>query len=182
MTRSRTISCIGAALALSLCAPAAAAEPDPADAPPAPLFEAVTACRAVADTAARLACYDRTVAALAAAEAGREVVVLDRAGMRKTRERLFGINMPQVRLFGRSDTVEDADVVQQISSTIKAMAIAPDGLPVFLLADGGRWKQTDGRNVFPRVGHTITIKHGILNKYTASINGRAGVRVIRLLD
>lgn len=144
-----------------------------------PVFEDVRQCRSIADATERLACYDRTIAALETARESREVVIVDRATIRQTRDGLFGISLPNLKLL---DGDEDADAVREITSSLKAIGTANDGLPIYLLQQGGKWKQTDGRNVYPKVGQSITIRRGALNKYTASINGRAGVRVIRILD
>ena len=127
----------------------------------------------------RLACFDRTVGEMASATAEKELVILDRATMRETRKGLFGFNLPKLKLFGGGD--EDArDEVKQIDSTITGIRSAKDGLPVFTIEEGARWKQTDGRNIFPKVGQKITIKAAALGSYMASIEGRAGVRVMRL--
>lgn len=180
---TRKLAALGVAL---LLAPVAAStnakdrEKTPAEAPA--VFREAVDCKAIADATARLACYDRTVAALEAARSARDLVIIDRATMRETRQGLFGISLPKLKLFGGDGDDDDADMVREITSTIKAIGTANDGLPIYLLAEGGKWKQTDGRNVFPKVGHPITIRLGTLNKYTASINGRSGVRVIRLLN
>lgn len=173
----RAIS-IGLIAVLAVATPALAKDKDDKVAPP-PVYQAVVDCRTIGDAAQRLACYDRTVEVMAGATAEKELVILDRATMRETRRGLFGFNLPSLKLFG-GGSEDERDEVKQIDSTISGIRSAKDGLPVFTIEDGARWKQTDGRNVFPKVGQKITIKAAALGSYMASINGRAGVRVMRL--
>ena len=167
----------GLALAL-IAAPAAAKDKDKAVAPPA-IYQAVVDCRALADPAQRLACFDRTVGEMAKAGEAKDLVVLDRQTMRETRKGLFGFNLPKLKLFGGGDD-DDRDEVKEIESTIAGLRTADDGMPVMTIADGARWKQTEGRNVFPKVGDPIRIKKATLGSYMANVNKRAAVRVTRL--
>lgn len=169
------------ALALAALTAVPAAAKDKAPAPSPPVYQAVVDCRAIDDASERLACFDRTVGEMAKAGEAKELVVIDRATMRETRKGLFGFNLPKLKLFGGGD--EDArDEVKEIDSTITGLRSAKDGLPIYTIEDGARWKQTDGRNVFPRIGQKIKIKRAALGSYVASIDGRAGVRVMRLAE
>ena len=163
--------------ALAAASPAFAKE-KPIAAPP-PVYQAVVDCRGIADAAQRLACFDRTVGEMAKAGEDKDLVVLDRETMREARKGLFGFSLPKLKLFGGGDE-DERDVVREIESTIAGIRSAKDGLPVYTIADGARWKQTDGRNLFPKVGQKIKIKAAALGSYMASIEGRAGVRVMRL--
>ena len=159
--------------------PALAKDKDKPAAPPA-VYQAVVDCRGIADAAQRLACFDRTVGEMAQAGEAKDLVVIDRETMRETRRGLFGFSLPKIRLFGGGE--DDKDQIREIESTIAGIRSAKDGLPVFTIADGARWKQTDGRNLFPKVGQKIRIKAASLGSYMASIEGRAGVRVMRLSE
>lgn len=143
-----------------------------------PVFEAVVNCRALASDAERLACYDQSVAALAAAREKQDIVVADRATIRETKKGLFGFTLPKLRLFGGAE--RDSDDVKEIESTISAVRDTADGMAILTLADGARWKQTDGGNTFARPGHSIRIKRGTLGSYLASIDKGAYIRVVRL--
>lgn len=145
-------------------------------APPA-VYQAVIDCEAMQDAAERLACFDRSVAALKTATRDRQVVVVDRGTMREARKGLFGLSLPRIKLFGGDDETEE---VTAIDSTIASVRMAPDGLPIFVLEDGARWKQTEGRNVFAKSGHAIHIKRAAMGSFMANIAKRPGVRVIRL--
>lgn len=161
-------------LALLFGAPAMAQ--DPARPVQPQVFQAVVDCRTLTDSAARLACYDAKVAELAGAAEAKQVLVVDRATTEKTKRGLFGLSLPKIKLFGDNDDVE----IEKIESTITAVSSARDGSVIFVLTDGARWKQTDGRDTFAKAGQKIEIAKGSLGSFFARINGQSGVRVIRL--
>jgi hypothetical protein len=174
----RTLSCISL-LALVL-GPVPASAKEKSDLPQQlpPVFEAVVNCRALTVDSERLACYDRSVAALASAREKQDIVVADRATIRETKKGLFGFTLPKLRLFGGAE--RDGDEVKEIESTIAAVRETADGMGVFTLADGARWKQTDGGATFAKPGVAIRIKRGTLGSYLASIGKGAFIRVVRL--
>ena len=67
------------------------------------VIERITACRTIAASAERLACFDREVAALEAAADAREIAVVDREQVRRTRRSLFGLRLPDLGIFGDDD-------------------------------------------------------------------------------
>lgn len=140
----------------------------------------LTACRQVTGDAERLACYDRQVAALEAAAAAREIAVVDRAQIRRTRRTLFGLTLPDLGIFGGdSDEGEDGAAVNEINSTIRSARTGADGRMRYALEDNSVWAQTEGRVGFPRAGEAIRIRRGPLGSFIANIAGRPAVRVIR---
>ena len=170
-----------AAAALLVASPALAQDDD--DAPTrVPLIQQLYDCRAVAEPTARLACFDRQVAAMETAETARDIRIVDREGVRRTRRGLFGFSLGNINIFG-DDNDEDeveAEQVTQIDSTITSISTNGDGKYVFRLANEQRWLQTDPpRGRGPQVGMTITIRRGTLGSYLASINDRPAVRVLR---
>lgn len=171
-------ACFGAAIAiLAPAGLAQAADRDLSTAPP-PIYQALLDCRPIQDPAARLQCYDAGVAAMAEATVKKDLVVVDRTTIRETKRGLFGISLPKLKLFGGNDDEE----VNQIESTIVATASSRDGLSVFVLADGSRWQQTDGRFTYPKVGQRIVVMRGALGSFLAKVNGQAAVKVVRLLN
>ncbi len=177
MARFSQISLSLAALAIVIASGAAAKDKRETDSttPPA-AYQAVLDCQKITDSAARLACFDRAVGTMAAASLNKDLVIIDRATIRETKRGLFGISLPRIKLFGGNDDVE----VNSIESTITAAHAARDGNSVFVLADGSRWKQTDGRFTFPKPGQPITVKRAALGSFIANINKQPGVKVIRL--
>ena len=77
----------------------------------AQLFQRLVDCRAIKETADRLACYDREVASLDAAERSKDVVIVDKEQVREAKRTIFGLALPRIKLFGGDD---DADEVSQI--------------------------------------------------------------------
>ena len=148
-----------------------------ATAPP-PVYQAVLDCRSVSDAAQRLACYDKSVGAMSDAAGRKDVVVIDRESIRATKRGLFGVSLPNIKIFGGNDDVE----VNQIESTIASAPASRDGMSVFILSDGSRWKQTDGRFTYPKAGQKILVKRAALGSFMANVNGQPGVRVMRLAD
>jgi hypothetical protein len=155
---------------------------DPAPARPQS-FEAVVRCRAIADDAARLACFDQAVAALQTAQERRDIVMVDRQQVREGRRRLFGLALPRIPIFGGGDDDDhDEDAVRTLESTVSAVATVGYGQYQISLADGSVWVQVDNNTlaVPPRAGHRIVINRGALGSYMMRVNNQPGIRVRRV--
>lgn len=137
-------------------------------------------CRGITDTTARLACYDREVAALDAAEARKDLVVVDREQLSKTRRTLFGLTLPNLSVFG--DDSPDAEAFAKLDTKIKTARQNPYGKWTFVLEDGATWSQVDSRNlgVDPRPGDDISIRRAAMGSYLANVNKQIAIRVQRL--
>ena len=158
---------------LLLGTPAAAFAQAGASAPPPDVFSRVTACRGIAENSARLACFDGAVAALAQAQAAREVVVVDRAQVQETRRSLFGLALPEVgRLFGEGQETA-------IEASITDVRQDQAGRTTFQVDGGAVWTQTEGRRLRARTGMKVRIRRGALGSFIANIGDQTGVRVIR---
>jgi len=178
MTRSLVL----AAAALAFL-PAAAAAQQAADAQQRPeLFEALLRCRAVAEEAARLRCFDSAAANLQQAAERREVVVVDRTQIRESRRRLFGLPIPGLgSLFGGGDN--DEDEVSSIESTVASAHQAGYGRWVVRLEDGSTWAQTDDNMLAgrPRPGQPVRVERAALGSYRMRVNNQPAIRVRRQL-
>jgi hypothetical protein len=140
------------------------------------LFEEVVNCRAIQDSAQRLACYDRSVAALETAQKSNELYVADKAAMKEARRGLFGFSLPRMKIFGD----EDLGDLDELETTIAGVSSGQRGY-VITLPDGARWMQTDKRYMDkPKVGAKIRIEKAALGSFMASINGKPGFRVERI--
>ncbi len=151
---------------------------DKAESAPPPVFQAVLDCKAVTDPTKRLACFDSTVGAMATASREKELVIADRATMKEARRGLFGLGLPSLKLFSGDGSEE----VTEIESNIAGFRSAPDGQLVITLTDGARWKQTDGRQQYPKIGDKIRIRKAALGSFFANINGDLGIKVMRLAN
>lgn len=142
----------------------------------APLLVAVTRCRAITEPAARLACFDESVAALDTAETRRTIVVVDQQQVRETRRTLFGIALPDTGLFGNGEDLP------QIEATLASASVDDFGRWSFVLADGARWIQTDDTVIArrPRANDKVLIKRAALGSFRLSVAGLASVKAKRL--
>ena len=168
-------SLIGFAVLGMVAAVPASAQDMPKTAAPK-LFEDVVQCRSIQDSAQRLACYDRGVAALDTAQKSNELYVADKAAMKEARRGLFGFSLPKLKIFGDQD-LGDLD---ELDTTIAAVSTGQRGY-IITLPDGARWMQTDKKYMDrPKIGAKIRIKKAVLGSYMASINNKPGFRVERV--
>lgn len=148
-----------------------------ASAPAPRLIDDLAACRAIAASDARLACFDRTAKAVIEARDDKAIVVLDRGEVQKAKKSLFGFSLPSIKLFG--DGKDDAQL-KQLVGTMQASTVLPGGLIRFALDDGGQWETTEQMMMPPRRGDVVTIKAGSLGSYIATAPGRRAARVRRI--
>ena len=171
-----TYALLGISVGIVAAAPATA-QSMPKTATPK-LFEEVVNCRAIQDSAQRLACYDRGVAALDTAQKSNELYVADKAAMKEARRGLFGFSLPRLKIFGD----EDLGDLDELETTIAAVSTGQRGY-IFTLADGARWMQTDKKYMDkPKIGAKIKIEKAVLGSYMASINNKSGFRVERMAN
>lgn len=167
-------------LAIAAIGAASATAQEAASANP---VDAVVACRAIADPTARLACFDRAAAALVIAREKKDVVVLDRTEVQKTRRSLFGFSLPRIRLFGGGDDDDgrnNPEDIKEISGKVAGVSqVAADRWTV-ILDDETRWVTTESARGFPpRSGETVVIRRGPLGSYDASFAKRRSIKVRR---
>lgn len=139
-------------------------------------------CRQIAAATERLACFDRESASLDQAASANQIAVLDREAVRETRRSLFGLSLPRLPFFGRGgDDAEEADRVDEITSTITGVRALADGEWQFTLADGARWQTNQplpyGR---PREGMTIVIQRAAFGSYRGRIENWVPVKMRRV--
>lgn len=160
--------------ALALAATSLAADGAP---PPARPYAALQSCRAIADSAQRLACYDNAAAALDAAAKSEEVVIVDRQEVRKARKGLFGFNLPRVGfLAGRAGNSEDQADEQALDDTVASARALPYGKWRITLTSGGVWEtlEADSRFTDPRPGMAVNLTKGAMGNYFFKVaKGRA---------
>lgn len=173
------ISTILAILPLCLAGATPALAADSKDGRPA-VFQKLVDCRAQADNAQRLACYDAQVAALDAAESKKELVVVDKAQMKQARKSLFGFSLPRISLFGGGEDDADEEEMKVLETTVSGARQMNDGNWRIQMADGVYWRQIEAKDIFPpKVGDTIKIRRASMGSYLANINGRAAFRIKR---
>lgn len=172
----RTTSLLVAGITL---ASAAAAE-KPRNRPE--LFSKLLDCRAIADNAQRLACYDQSVGAIEEAEKKKDLVVVDRKEIRETKKSLFGFTLPKIGLFtGDKNDDDEKDEINEISSTVEIARIVKGGDWSLRLAnDAGTWETNSELNVPPRAGDKVRIKKATMGSYLGQVGINRGVRLRRV--
>lgn len=144
------------------------------------LFQKLIDCRTIADGTARLACYDAQVASLDEAESRNEVVVLDKAQAKKAHKGLFGLNLPDLGLFGGSKAGQPVEQLDEIESVIRSASTNANGKWVLIIEDGAKWVQADTDSPrTPKAGMPIRIRRAALGSFFANIAGRPAIRVRR---
>ena len=141
-------------------------------------------CHAIADSGQRAACYDHEYDALRTAVERGELVMIDREGIRKTRQSLFGLSLPNIAIFGSADGKgKDADSgeLQEISATIQSARQDGEGHWMLTLDNGSTWHQMSdeplGRR--PRAGDPVVIKRGALGSFIMRIGKTPGFKARR---
>lgn len=169
-----------AALALAvLLAPAAAIakDKDKADQRHAAAFQSVLDCRAVADNAARLACYDAAAAGMSQAEAKGDIVVIDRAQAQKAHREAFGLSVPSLDFVRRALKPDEVD---KMNGVVKAASSDVSGRWTLVLEDGAVWRQIAGEQLrTPRAGSKVVVEKGALGSFKMSIDGQPTIKVHR---
>lgn len=159
----------GGAMLLLASQTATAAGPDrPADR--AQVLKSLIDCRKVTDDAARLACYDKAAAEIDKAEAGGDIVVVDRQQARAARRQAFGFNLPTLSIFDKAATKEELNAIdgKVASSTHDA-----NGYWVITLEDGSVWHELGDQepNLDPRPGKAAHLSRGSLGSFFIKIDG-----------
>ena len=169
---------IAAPLVLLACAvamPAAAKDKVPMARPSQ--IQELYACRDIADSAARLACFDREVGELSSADEAREITFTDRETAKKARRGLFGFSFPKLGgIFGG-----DEDEVKEIETTIRSASIDRSGKYTLVMEDDAVWVQIDTTKLQrqPKAGQKVKIKVATMGSYFATIDGGRTIRMKR---
>jgi hypothetical protein len=133
-------------------------------------------CRSIADSAQRLACYDKAAGTVADAIAKKDLVLIDKERATAAKRSLFGFSVPDFAgLLGGGD-------ITQIEGTVAGYTNNADGGLTIKLEDGSVWTQTDDTPVAlpPRRGDKVVVKRGTLGSYFFRLGGQPGFKVKRI--
>ena len=140
--------------------------------------DALFACRTIAADAERLACFNRAAAAVQSARDKKEIVIVDKAEVRKAKRGLFGFAIPKIKLFG--DGEKDAEPeLKELDAKVVSAGRYGTGLAQVTLEDGSVWRFTEPLFTEPKAGDTIHIERGALGSYMGSVKGKRGARIRR---
>lgn len=139
--------------------------------------EQLKACRAIADSEGRLACYDREVGVMIAATEQGTLQVVDQKDVEETKRGLFGFTLPKVKLFGGED-----DALTELETTI--VSVRRDGREgwAFTTAEGSVWRIFESRMGWkpPQPGQTVVLKRASMGTVFIRVNGQIGVKGKRI--
>ncbi|HEX7884609.1 MAG TPA: hypothetical protein VF474_01410 [Phenylobacterium sp.] len=166
------------ALCWSAAGGSAAAAADEAPTPGrAQPFEAVLACRKLADATARLACFDGATREMETAEASGEIVVIGKAQAASASREAFGLHVPSLSVLTRALSPAEAS---RYEGVVRGVRTNPSGRSIMSLEDGAVWRQIDGFFTRPpRPGSKVSIRKGALGSFLMNVDGQAAVKVHR---
>lgn len=176
-----------ALLALALAGPVGAQPPTlQAQAPDA--IAKVYACGEIAESAARLACFDAAVAAMKTAQTQGQFAAVDAAGVRQIEREAFGFSLPSLPRLGlpglrRGDggvAAAETERTPELTLTIARIG-SFDGRPSFVMDNGQVWVVIGNEgNRLARPGGAVTIRRASMGSYLMSIAaGGTALRVRR---
>jgi len=146
--------------------------------PPLPAqIQELFACRDITDAAARLACFDREVGELSAADQAKEITFTDRETAKKARRGLFGFSFPKLGgIFGG-----DEDEIKEIETTIRSVSTDRSGKYTLVMEDDAVWVQIDTTRLprQPKPGQKVKIKTATMGSYFATVDGGRTIRMKR---
>ena len=143
--------------------------------PRSPTVDAVLACQAQTSVEARLACYDRTVAALRQGLDAGTVLALD---PRQARRSMFGLSTPEI--LERAGDREE--MPSEITARVQSAGHSGFQRWIVTLDNGQVWRTTDmvGEAPPPRAGTTVQLSRGALANYWLRVPGFRSLRAVRV--
>lgn len=179
MPRSMRNALLGAAV-LAAAAPGGAYSASPPKLPGrAELIKELSACRTVTDPTERLACFDKTAAALDEAQRKGDVVVVDRQQVREVKRQAFGFRLDALSVFNKGGAKEAED--EAITTVATAAYRNASGKWVVTLEGGAVWRQIDDEELSrdPHPGSQIRVRKASLGSFMMNVDGQPGIRVHR---
>lgn len=142
------------------------------------VYNDVVACRALGDSTARLQCFDAASKALEEATESRQIVILDRSEVRKTKRSLFGFALPKIPFFNETNDEQDEEF-KQIEGELAGVQAIGNGRYQFTVKDAGTWQTTETSWTILKNGQKFKIKRGAVGSYMMVLNN-IGIRVKRV--
>lgn len=148
----------------------------------------VLACRAIADSAHRLSCFDRATAELesaaaiptAAGAAPRPQTRPERAAPVLDAQQSFGLNASAVAANEEAAGARPPKV-SKIEAHVSALALTGNGETVFTLDNTQVWRQIESSGeLLATLGVGVTISRGLLGSYWLQLKTGRGCKVTRL--
>lgn len=148
----------------------------------------LAACRALADPATRLACYDALPGTAPQSPATPAPVATDATTGTPPPPAPATVPDPE-SLFGLDATTTAATLgavvavtpPDSLAATVTAVERTPDGKLLLTLANGQAWRQVDSRTAAVNTGASVRIRRAAFGSYLLSAGDRSqGIRVRRI--
>lgn len=157
---------------------AAAADRDQKKPARADVLQKLIDCRAIPSDAERLACYEAQTAKIDAAEAKRDLVIIDRDQATKARKDGFGLPSRPL-IVGAPPALGEG--VTDVTAKIRTAKLLNTNRWLFVLDDGARWYQAESKTLRdPKPGQSVRIRKASLGGFLANIDGQPATRVRRI--
>ncbi|MBL0923285.1 MAG: hypothetical protein IBJ12_02310 [Sphingomonadaceae bacterium] len=140
------------------------------------VYTELVGCKTIADSAARLACYDAAAAKMQQAADAKDIVILDRAEVRKTKRSLFGFLLPKLPFFDN----DQEDEFTTIETTFSSVTPVGYGKYQFTIPEGAVWETTEPTQSVLREGRKVKIKRGAIGGFLMQVGNGGYVRVKRV--
>lgn len=181
MKPSNFVSAVTLLMAAGIALPAGAETPMPK--PTDPIY----ACASQTDDALRLACFDKAVADLKAAESTGKVRTVDIASIEKLERDSFGFTLPSLsEMFRRDESSEKAGTEQVAEVVLDIASISVNKVTrkaTIKLANGQVWEQIDSEEVSRskvRKAKVATIRKASIGSFLMNLDGGTAIRVRRI--
>ena len=139
-----------------------------------PTVGAIAACRQIADSAQRLACFDKAAAGLTTAVEQGEIAVVTREQAATTRRSLFGFAVPEFPFFKRKSGDEE---LREVKTTIVSARQYGPGKHLLQVAEAnGVWETMESLMREPEAGQPVHITRGALGSYWIKVGNQREVR------
>lgn len=142
-------------------------------------LDALLECRQLSNGAARLTCFDRTAAELAAARDAGNVAVVDSKLLRARGQREFGLAPRRERREQDEQLATPVEIKATIRS-VRANAASP-GRWDFGLDNGMVWQSVEPLWRVPRAGEAVVIRRVRLGGYRASFGSGPRTALLKRL-
>ena len=170
--------CVLAAALVGLTFPVTAQD---APEPSGEYVDKLKKCQSIADSEARLACFDAAVGEIVAANDAGEVRIIDQEDIRNTRRQLFGLSVPEVGVLKR-DADEDKEASELLETTITSVRYLSAKKIRFTTEEGATWEinRPPRRLRTVKAGHSVVFKKAALGTFFIRIDGQMGVKGKRI--
>jgi hypothetical protein len=173
----------GWAMAILAAALAGTATAQDAPAPPRPdRWQQVVECRRETNDKARLACMDAAIAALEAAEANHEVVVVDRRRVEREDRKRFGLPRRESVAEESTRPIRPPNIRKYEASVLQTFQSSFLHEWIFWLSDGSVWRQHGDEEIYrkPHKGSTVEISRGLLGNFFLVVDRGFAIPVNRI--